>query len=682
MLNGSIRTILSKTEANIRSLGLSARWIEKRILFLYRKFVHPKVQLFLRFFQFLINSCVNTFVSTPSRCYCFLAAELARVKNVALENQRVYKFYRSVNILVLRPLRKRLVRVRRFFNGWILKRCLARLFRYFKRFVRIALVKTVFSSSRIKNFLFGNSYFAKFFLGGIKDLAWKTDNAILINYSAKIFQLRKEYEEAFDAYFYLFKKYKRFGYCSRAIVCELNIEKRPLYEYYLLNKDSFSPEVFHFMACEYAQYFDDVDIDWNTIRGLVQENFFPPLVNKSLLAALAVNNHEYISWVESVALSRISKYNKEEFRRTLTIVAACYYRTGRSVDLVGLGEKINYNNYDWQLYMSFGRGDIMTAMDYRGKLIKNSFFLYYRANRFFYDKKVLVPEKDLCGEAFNSLFYDSVFKDVGSFSVICDKRLFRTLKLTFNNVNFIPKSPRYLQKTNHELFDMLHFNLDNYLDNHSYRNTLGSKFIPIDYVKYYGQSQCRASRKNGWLKPDPELKSYWKRYLDIETSAHMIGFSSNSTVRSKIRDMHMVAIDYWDGIFTLPNCTFVNLNAGFSSSECEKLTNKYGVKIINPVFDLYNDFDNLLALMSVLDYGILPANNLMDFAAAIGLKTVIFSPSNIMKVWSVGSSNEYVFSENVRFVFPDHGHDNFKLVADGVAIIKKDLDIKDTREVV
>ena len=136
----------------------------------------------------------------------------------------------------------------------------------------------------------------------------------------------------------------------------------------------------------------------------------------------------------------------------------------------------------------------------------------------------------------------------------------------------------------------------------------------------------------------------------------------------------MVDLSYWGPIFNIPNLKFVNLNPDLDDAEVERLSKLFGADIINPDVDLYNDFDNLLAIISVMDFTIMPANNLMDFAAALGRPTAVFSPSSIMRCWAV-EDDRYLFSKQVKFVFPGYtGQSIGDLVQKGAAHIVQVLD--------
>lgn len=533
--------------------------------------------------------------------------------------------------------------------------------------------------SGVVNFIFGsNSKVSYFFLESIGRFAWWLGNRALLLIIARIYRFRLEHQKAFDIYYHYFKIFNDdASICIKAIVCEQALGGDTIYEYYLENKEGLTEEIKYLIVCDLSLLHDDLLPEWSNIKKLLSKRVNLALTNKSLLSSLAHNNLSFIYDVEKIIFSHLNEDNKEYLRRSFTIVAACYYRTGNLLKLQELDNKLSYDDLGWQLYMNFGKGDIMKSMDIRGKMIKNTFFLYQKEKTFKKPKKrVTVPEKDLCGEAFNGLFYDAMYEKLGEFSVTCDERLYRVLCSSFPRIDFIPKTPRYKIKAEPEKFDRLGYNVGKFLDNASYKATRKSNFISIKYSDCFDSRSCQQQRVSGWLKVDRELQKYWLDYLrsGISDDVKLIGFSSNSTTRSKLRDIHMIDVSSWGEVFSMPKCVFVNINAGMDDEQVDELQKKFNCKIITPKIDLFDDFDNLLALMSIFDYALLPANNLMDFAAAVGLKTIIFSPSNIMRAWVVSDEGKYVFSDKVRFVLPEYPQESPEnLVKRGVSIIKSDL---------
>jgi len=467
-------------------------------------------------------------------------------------------------------------------------------------------------------------------------------------------------------------------YTLRALQAERLVDNKKLMKLYQLGELSHFPNKSkYFMDCEYTLHTDDITPDWDSIITFLKKDFDYPLANFLILAALGHQEIRYIDNIRDQLLSKPLKNSGVAFSRSITMVAAAYYRSGEKTKLQQLNKDVSFDTTEtsWKIYMAFGQNKIMEAMNYRGQTIKNTFMRFYPYKRSLLTakkKEVLTPEKDICGEAFNSLFYPELYKEKGDYIVICDERLFTILQRTFSFIKFIPKTPRYLQYSNVSNFNSINYGLRDFLDNQSFQKTKGSDFFTIDYEGLYKRDLTQQGRCRGWLKTDDSLKNYWR--AQFGSSQKLIGISANSTLRSRIRDMHMIGMEFWGGIFNLPNCVFINLNASLSDTEINHYRNEFGIKLINPEIDLFNDFDNLLAIMSILDFSIVPANNLMDFSAAVGINTVVFSPSNIMKTWAV-HHDRYIFSDKVKFIFPQNDGANQieEMVLEGADYISETL---------
>jgi hypothetical protein len=240
------------------------------------------------------------------------------------------------------------------------------------------------------------------------------------------------------------------------------------------------------------------------------------------------------------------------------------------------------------------------------------------------------------------------------------------LSKNFPYIEFTPKIPKYRQHEDRKAFDDVPPRLWDYLDNKSLTISKGLRFSPIDYVGLYSHEQTQRNVRSGWLKADAELQNVWRGKFGNDK--HLIGISASSTMRSKIRDIHTIDLKHWGEVFALKDCVFINLNAGFDSNECQEIEKKYGVQFVTPDINLYDDFDNLLAILSILDFSIVPANNLMDFSAALGVKTLVFSPTNIMRVWVQTNTDNYIFSDKVKFIFPKNFADFYLEEMIGMAV--------------
>lgn len=438
----------------------------------------------------------------------------------------------------------------------------------------------------------------------------------------------------------------------KLIQAERSLKLKPLMELYRNNQIQLPIDCVYLLECEYTLYSDDFEPPWKDMLCVLDSNFNIVLANFLILAALGHQKFEIIDSIKIKALAEDEVTEdlarKNALSRTLTMVAAAYYRHGETQKLLELNNAVTYDQLDWKIYQCFAKGETLVALNFRGAQILRTFLRFYPYNNNG-KTRVICPEKDLCGEAFNALFYKAMINQGERFSIVSDSRLALILKRSFPTLTIISKTPRYRQATEPNNFSRLPWKLRDFLDNESFVKTKRSTFFPIDYKNLFQNHSVDEARKKGWLVADLQLQHHWLRKLAC--GKHLIGLSNNSTLRSRIRDIHMLNINNFDDLFALKNLRFINLDPGLDESSVANIAHQYDIDFVNPEMDLYDDFENLLALISILDVAIMPANNLMDFAAAMGTNTIVFSPSNIMKSWVIGD-DKYIFSEKVKFIFP------------------------------
>ncbi len=504
-----------------------------------------------------------------------------------------------------------------------------------------------------------------------------TRNPNILFRISKVYLLQKKYSSAFNIILKLIfsekNETKLVIFTIKALQAERQLEEKKLMKLFMAGELPLPEKAIHFLTCEYTLHSDDIVPDWENISILLKKDFDYALANFFILAALGHKKIKYIDQVCDLLISRKHESHELYFERTATVIATSYYRSGEKNKLKLLDKTFNFDSSNWKLYMAFGHGKILEAMRYRGVGLKNTFLRFYPIQTKLNKQNVLVPEKDICGEAFNALFYAALYKNRGDFIVTCDNRLLTILQRTFPYIHFIPKTPRYMQKSSPEKFNHLNGYLRDFMDHSSFYQTRGANFFNIDYENLYEQEDTKNGRQNGWLKTDERLREHWIK--EFGKSKKLIGVSANSTVRSRIRDIHMISMDRWEEIFKLPNCKFINLNASLTEEEINIYAKQYNIDFITPDIDLFNDFDNLLAIMSILDFAIVPANNMMDFSASLGINTLVFSPSNIMKTWAIKDDN-YIFSEKVKFIFPKTENNKIeRMVKDGARYIDNTIKV-------
>ena len=82
-------------------------------------------------------------------------------------------------------------------------------------------------------------------------------------------------------------------------------------------------------------------------------------------------------------------------------------------------------------------------------------------------------------------------------------------------------------------------------------------------------------------------------------------------------------------ILKMPEISFINLQYGNYEKEIEDLNTKEKLKIMNyPNIDLFNDFENLAALLVNLDLFITISSSTAHLAGGLGVPTWLIKPKN------------------------------------------------------
>ncbi len=127
----------------------------------------------------------------------------------------------------------------------------------------------------------------------------------------------------------------------------------------------------------------------------------------------------------------------------------------------------------------------------------------------------------------------------------------------------------------------------------------------------------------GYLEPDPERVAHWRSELARFLPDRAVGVVWRSALMTKFRARHHAGILDWAPVFRTPGCTFVNLMHGDVQPELDLLREREGIEVRQlPGIDLWNDIDDLLALLAALDVVVAARTANCAFAAAVGSPTI------------------------------------------------------------
>lgn len=141
------------------------------------------------------------------------------------------------------------------------------------------------------------------------------------------------------------------------------------------------------------------------------------------------------------------------------------------------------------------------------------------------------------------------------------------------------------------------------------------------------------TKKNHYLKPDPDRVIYWKNRLAALGPGPKIGICWRSGNTAGSRQYYCSRIEQWASLFAVPGVHFINLQYDECAAELEKAHQMFGVTVhAFPEVDLFDDLDESAALTKALDLVIGIPTTSVILAAAMGMPSfMLFSGFNWQK---------------------------------------------------
>jgi len=128
--------------------------------------------------------------------------------------------------------------------------------------------------------------------------------------------------------------------------------------------------------------------------------------------------------------------------------------------------------------------------------------------------------------------------------------------------------------------------------------------------------------RGSYLVADAERVRYWRDRLDRLGTGPKIGFSWRSINVSGARSLACTLIEQWRPVLAVPGATFVSLQYDECSDELESARRDLGVPVHELAgIDMFNDLDDVAALMGALDLVISAPTAVSVLAAALGVPT-------------------------------------------------------------
>lgn len=177
--------------------------------------------------------------------------------------------------------------------------------------------------------------------------------------------------------------------------------------------------------------------------------------------------------------------------------------------------------------------------------------------------------------------------------------------------------------------------------------------------KILGRDRNSPLEQVGYLQPDPARVAHWRDWLAGLGGGRKVGIVWRTAQWTRFRARIHCTIEDLFPVFALPDCTFINLMVGNNAEDLAKLKAATGVEMIRPPdLDIWEDIEDLSALMKALDGVVAARTANCAFAGAVGTPTVRLAQGFLY----VSNGREFffpnvypVFDRDERFDGPEAG---------------------------
>ena len=223
------------------------------------------------------------------------------------------------------------------------------------------------------------------------------------------------------------------------------------------------------------------------------------------------------------------------------------------------------------------------------------------------DNILLIKEQGVGDEILFSSIYNDLLNTYPNTIIETDERLISLFKRSFKSDNFVPYKKISSSKDQLKNYKKVVF-----------AGNLPSKF----------RNTKTSFPQKAFLRADSTNIKNIKETLDKKCKKIKIGFSWLSK-RKFFGEEKSINLNSFLPILKMPEISFINLQYGNYEKEIEDLNKKEKLKIINyPNIDLFNDFENLAALLVNLDLFITISSSTAHLAGGLGVPTWLIKPKN------------------------------------------------------
>ena len=284
--------------------------------------------------------------------------------------------------------------------------------------------------------------------------------------------------------------------------------------------------------------------------------------------------------------------------------------------------------------------------------IKNS-SIYNIRNKLWQGEKILpehkiliIKEQGVGDEILHSSMYPDLLKAFPLCHIETEERLLSLFERSFKTKkNFHPLSyfSKNIKKIN---------NFDKILYSGSLARLFRNKLSDFPNKKYLF---AKKEKKNSIMEEIKKINSHPNIGLTWESKRPVYG-------NDKSVDLGLLL-----PILKIKKFNFINLQYGDTLSTINNFQNTHKINIKTfPNIDLYNDFENIAALLTNLDLFITVSNTTAHLAGALGISTWLIKPKNhaVFHYWNQPNSNTPWYPSVKIFEFSDNWENTIKNIKD------------------
>ncbi len=232
-------------------------------------------------------------------------------------------------------------------------------------------------------------------------------------------------------------------------------------------------------------------------------------------------------------------------------------------------------------------------------------------------KLLVLREQGVGDEILYGTMYKDALDNLSNIKIECDKRLLNLFRNSFDKHKdkFVELGEISSNKLNLDKFEKI-----------IYAGSLGQLY----------RNNKKDFIKTPYLKAENFRIKNIRNFLKQFSNKINVGISWKS-FKNRYSNEKSLSLYNFEKILKETNYNFINLQYGDVKLEITEFSNNTGINLItNDKIDLFNNFDDLAALLKNLDLFLTVSNSTAHLAGALGVKTLLIKPSNhaMFHYWS------------------------------------------------